>query len=114
MQGVTRHKVLAQGLRCPLAKWHAAPRLGAIADGYDDVEVVVFNFTLYLALFFLAHYLEFPDSCFAGQFIFVVDVADVFVDGAYVFVKQLCHLRLGQPDGFLLKGMWSSSEVRGG
>ena len=104
VQGVALHEMLAQGLGRPLAELHAAPRFDAVADGDDDVEVVVLKFAVYLAFSFLANDPEFPDSCRARQFVFAVDVADMFVDGAHVFVEQLRHLRLRQPDGFLFKG----------
>lgn len=43
VQGVALHEMLAQGLGRPLAELHAAPRFDAVADGDDDVEVVVIH-----------------------------------------------------------------------
>jgi hypothetical protein len=48
------------------------------------------------------NYSEFPDSCRQVHFALVHDVLNVFADRANVFLEQLGHLPLGQPDGVAL------------
>jgi len=45
----------------------------------------------------------FPDNCLFIQFAFLEDVADVLGNRAFIPLKQFHHLRLSQPDGFILK-----------
>ena len=45
---------------------------------------------------------EFSHHLFFNKLPFFKNVIDVFIDGGFGFPEKLCHLILGQPDGFFL------------
>jgi hypothetical protein len=45
---------------------------------------------------------EFSHHLFFNKLPFFKDVLDVFIDGGFGFAEKLCHLILGEPDGFFL------------
>jgi len=78
-------------------------RLNPVADGDDDIKVVVSNVAFYLPLALELNYPVIPESWFGGKFALLVNVVNVFADGAHVLLEQIGHLFLGKPDGFTLK-----------
>jgi hypothetical protein len=58
----TLGQVLLQYAGSPLAETHAALGFDPVADGYNDVQIVVIDLAADLPFAFLPNYPEFPDS----------------------------------------------------
>ena len=57
---------------------------------------------------------EFSHHMFFNKLPFFKNVLDVFIDGGFGFAEKLCHLILGEPDGFFLHpGLNSDAAVLG-
>ena len=95
--------ILAQTLRGPYTKLCAAMRLDAITHGDDHVEIIEIDLARNLPFSFGLNYSEFPNSCSFLQLAFFINVLDMLIDGGYVSLKQLRHLRLREPHGFTLQ-----------
>src|SRR5690606_19138066 len=50
-----------------------------------------------------SNYPEIPDSCRSLEFPLLIDVSEVFVDGAQVLLEQLGDLGLGEPKSLILE-----------
>ena len=104
--GEPLEKHIAEGSRCPLTKTGALDGLHAIADGNDDVEVVVTN----IMRLRLARNRPVPSGickfCIYHFFLklaFPEDVFDMPGNDRLIATKQLTHLVLGQPNGFSVR-----------
>jgi len=73
----------------PLSKGRAAGRPHAIANGEDDVKVVMFNVPAHLPRTFALNYSEIPNSCHRVEFLLIVNVVQVLVYGWDCHLKQL-------------------------
>jgi len=83
----------------PLAKYRAASRANAVANGEDSVKAVVFDVAGDLSGTLGLNYPETPDSCLWRQFCLIIDVDQVLVDSLYRDAVQLGDDLLREPDG---------------
>lgn len=73
-----------------------------LADRQDGIEVEVLGVARDTAGTFHLNCPEIPESCVLLKFFGLIDVGQVFVDGAGIDGEQLGHLLLGKPDGLVL------------
>lgn len=73
-----------------------------LADRQDGIEVEVLGVARDTAGTFHLNCPEIPESCVLLKFFGLIDVGQVFVDGAGIDAEQLGHLLLGKPDGLVL------------
>ena len=86
----------------PLAELYGTLVIDLEAYGDNHLETIMFHFAADLTAAFGLNYPEIPDSCRLGQFVVVVDLPDMLVNGAYIHPIQLRHHSLGQPNVFIL------------
>lgn len=91
-------QVFAEPGRGPLTELRAPMRFDAVADGENGSEGVVLDFPRHLSGPLRSNYPEFSDGCGAPERLFLVNVAEVFADGPDIFLKQLRHLCLREPE----------------
>jgi hypothetical protein len=68
-----------------------------------DVQIVVVNFPFNRPVTLLANLSEFPTSSILIQLTRFKHIANMPGHGAPAFSKQGCHLRLREPNGFILQ-----------
>ena len=86
----------------PLAELYGTLVIDLEAHGDNHLETIMFHFAADLTAAFGLNYPEIPDSCRLGQFIVVVNLPDMLVDGTYIHAIQLRHHSLSQPNVFIL------------
>ena len=91
-----------KNLRCPDAELRCTQGFHPITNRDNDIKVIVRNFALHLSTTLYLNHPEFPDSWFLDQLAFSIDITNMLINGSDVFLKQLCHLLLAQPYGFLM------------
>ena len=101
VQGEALDEVLAQPLRRPDAELRAAVGLHAVADGDDDVEVVVLDLgSVFPSAAVVANS---ATTASRPQLALLEDVLDVPGDDRLVALEQLGHLPERQPDGLAVE-----------
>jgi hypothetical protein len=81
------------------------------ADGKNGIEVVVVDRPGDLPRAFGANYPEFPDSWSGKEFPLLVNVLEVLVDGADIFLKKFRDKRLREPDGLVFETTFNASSA---
>ena len=94
VQGESLDEIVFQYAVCPDAELRAAQRLHPVPYGDDDVEVVVIG-----RLGRKFGISEFSHGRFPREFPLGIDIADMFADGGFGFLKQIRHLLLREPHG---------------
>ncbi len=82
----------------PLAELDATFGIYPIAHGDDKVQIVEAHLAPDLPPSFLLNYRGFLGGSLRHQLAFFVDVPDMQADGVRVFVKEVGHLSLTEPD----------------
>ena len=62
----------------------------------------MFDLAPNLPLAFLSNYPEIPDSCLTRQFTLIKRIDYVLINSPNIFIKQICHLFLRQPNDIAL------------
>jgi hypothetical protein len=89
---------LPEHLSRPDAKLRRLTAVDPVADGDDGVEIVELDFAGDLPRPFRLNYTKFSYSCHFIQFIRLINLLEVVIDGLYADAEQLSHLLLGEPE----------------
>lgn len=100
---VTADQVLTQRAGRPDAELGAAQGLDAIADGNDEVQVVVLDLARNGSTPLGSNLCKFCTGCYGIQFPLPEGATDVLGDDRPLAPEQLGHLLLGEPDGLMVQ-----------
>ena len=93
--------ILLQNSRCPDAELHAALRFHTVANGNDDIEIIVIHL---IGFAVSGSCCEICNNCFPLQFALNENVLDMSGNGRFVSLKQLRHLVDRKPNGISIEG----------
>ncbi len=90
-------------LCCPSSKTDCYIRLNTITDGNNYIQIIMFNFPLYLTISFFLNYKEFLYSCLAWKLSIFINILNML---AYILsscVVDFCKLHNSYPHIFFSK-----------
>lgn len=93
--------ILPQNPRCPDTELHAALGFHTVADGNDDIEIIVIHL---IGFAVSGSCCKICNNCFPLQFALSENVLDMSGNGRFVTLKQLRHLVNGQPNRIAIEG----------
>ncbi len=97
VQRVALYQMLTQGAGRPLAELHAPLGINAVADGDDDIEIVVFNLPSNGSVALGLNLCKFCTSCRLIQLTFLEHIVQMLGHHRTLAAKQRRHLLLRQP-----------------
>ena len=103
VRGEAAFQMVPQRAGSPLTEAHAPPGIDPVADGNDDVQVVVLQSAPYPAPAFGLNYREILGSCPFLQLAVGIDVPEMAAHVVNGHIEDPGYLSLGQPDCLLVK-----------
>ena len=93
--------ILLQNSRCPNAELHTTLGFHTIANGNDDIEIIVIHL---IGFAVSGSCCKICNNCFSLQFALSENVFDMSGNGRFVSLKQFRHLINGKPNGISIEG----------
>ena len=101
VQGKAFADIVLQNATCPQPKVNPPLRFDAIADGYDNIQIVIGNLSADLPFALCLNCCKICNSCLFGQFSLGEHIPNMTGNRRLVPPEQFCHLLQCKPDSLI-------------